>query len=243
MQDFSQYTPNPQRGGAYSQTLVSSEALFFQRIYTWMFAGLALTAGTAYVLAHSSAFITFLISNRFAFLGAALVQLGVVFYLSARINQLSPAAAKGIFLLYSAITGATFSVLLLIYPSLVIVKAFVCTAGVYGAMAAYGLVTKRSLQAWGSFLFMGLIGLILASVVNIFTQSAAMDFVICVVGVLVFAGLTAFDHQKLRVIYATGLDGTADQESRVVVMGALTLYLDFINLFLFLLRLFGRSSD
>ncbi len=243
MQDFTNYSPNKQPGDAYSQVAVGSEAIFFQQIYTWMFAGLALTAGIAYVLSGSQAFQSFLLSSSFVLIGAMLVQLGLVFYLSARIHQMAPGQAKIIFLVYSAATGATFSTLLLVYPSSAIVKAFVCTAGVYGAMAAYGLMTKRSLQAWGSFLFMGVIGLVIASIINIFTQSSTMDFLISVLGVLIFAGLTAYDHQKLRVMYA-GLDGSADNESRAVIMGALTLYLDFINLFLFILRLFGgRSSE
>jgi FtsH-binding integral membrane protein len=185
-----------------------------------------------------------LVSTRYALIGALVIELGLVFYLSARIQHIAPGTAKILFLAYAAVTGATFSVIGLVYPPMVIFKAFISTAGVYGAMACYGLVTKRSLQAWGSFLFMGLIGIIIASVVNMFMRSSAMDWVICVIGVLLFAGLTAYDHQKLRVIHATGLDGADDDSvSRVVIMGALTLYLDFINLFLFLLRLFGSSRD
>ncbi len=242
MQDFTSYNPNPQSG--YAVRALSDEAVFFQRIYVWMFFGLALTAGVAYILIHSQAWVTFLLSSRFAMIGAAIVQLGLVFYLSARINSLAPSTAKALFLAYAAITGATFSVIGLVYPPLVIFKAFISAAGVYGAMACYGLVTKRSLQAWGSFLFMALIGIIIASVVNMFIQSGAMDWVICVIGVLLFSGLTAYDHQKLRVIHATGLSGVDDDGvSRVVIMGALTLYLDFINLFLFLLRLFGSNRD
>lgn len=242
MQDFTNYTSN-QQPGTLARAAVSSEAVFFQQIYTWMFAGLAVTAGTAYVLSQSQAFINFLYGGSFTLILAFIIQLGLVFYLSARINSLSPGAAKGIFLAYSAVTGATFSAILLVYSPVIIFKAFITTAGVYGAMAAYGLVTKRSLQAWGSFLFMGLVGIIIASLVNMFVHSDMMDLLICIIGVFLFAGLTAYDHQKLRVIHATGLDGTAVQESRMVIIGALTLYLDFINLFLFLLRLFGRGND
>lgn len=242
MQDFTNYTPNAQ--GGYISRALSSEAVFFQKIYSWMFFGLALTAGVAYILMHSQAWINFLLGARYALIGACIVQLGLVFYLSARIQSLAPSTAKMLFLTYAAITGATFSVIGLVYPPLVIFKAFISTAGVYGAMACYGLVTKRSLQAWGSFLFMGLIGIIIASVVNMFMKSGSLDWVICVIGVLLFAGLTAYDHQKLRVIHATGLNGADDDSvSRVVIMGALQLYLDFINLFLFLLRLFGNSRN
>ena len=244
MQDFTNFTPNSQQPGALARSAAGSEALFFQKVYTWMFAGLAVTALASYVLAHSSTFIMFLVNNRWALYAGFFAQLGMVIYLTARLEHMSPSTAKGIFLAYSALTGACFSVLLLVYPSTAFIKAFVCTAGIYGGMAVFGLVTKRSLQGWGSFLFMGLIGIIIASVVNWFTQSPMMDFAICVIGVFIFAGLTAYDHQKLRVIYATALNGAdEDQISRVVVMGALTLYLDFINIFLFLLRLFGSSRD
>lgn len=242
MQDFTQFNPNQPQHGSFART-VSSEALFFQRIYTWMFAGLALTAGVGYIFAQSAGLQNIIFSFRYSFLAIFAVQIGLVIYLSARIQQMTPARAKIVFLAYSAVTGFTIGVCMLAYPAAAFAKAFITTSGVYGAMALYGLVTKRSLQAWGSFLFMGLIGIIIASIVNIFLGSNMMDMVICVIGVFLFAGLTAYDHQKLRVIYATGLDGTADNESRVVIMGALQLYLDFINLFLFLLRLFGRGSD
>lgn len=241
MQDFTNYNPNP-RGGYVSQAL-SSEAVFFQKIYTWMFMGLALTAGVAYVLAQSQAWMSFFLGSRYAIFGAFAIEIGLVIYLSARIRQISPATAKILFLAYAAVTGATFSTLGLRYSTPVMFKAFISTAGVYGAMACYGLLTRRSLQAWGSFLFMGLVGIIIATVVNMFVQSSAADWVICVIGVLLFAGLTAYDHQKLRVIHATGLEGADDDSvTKVVIMGALELYLDFINLFLFLLRLFGSRD-
>lgn len=243
MQDFTNFSPN-QQSGSLARATVSSEALFFQRIYTWMFTGLLVTAGMAYMLSQSPAFINFMFGGSSVMLIVAFVaQIGLVMYLSARINALSPGAAKGLFLAYSALTGLTLSFIGLVYPPVIIFKAFITTAGVYGAMAVYGLVTKRSLQGLGSFLFMGLWGIIIASVVNIFMRSNMMDLMICVIGVFIFAGLTAYDHQKLRVIHATGLDGTAVQESRMVIIGALNLYLDFINLFLFLLRLFGRGND
>ena len=245
MQDFTKYNPNPQSAGV-RQAALSSEALFFQRIYAWMCAGLALTAGVAFVLSTSEGWITFLIRNQWALWVAVIVQLGLVFYLSARINNLALGTARSLFMAYAAVTGLTFSVLLLVYPSYAFIKAFVCTAGIYGAMALYGVLTKRSLEAWGSFLFMGVIGIILASVVNMFVKSGPLDMTICIIGVLIFAGLTAYDHQKLRVQYFAlqnvgGFDA-AEVEGRAVIMGALTLYLDFINLFLMLLRLFGRRD-
>jgi len=243
MQDFTKYNPNPQ---SVRQAVLSGEALYFQRIYLWMCAGLALTAGAAYFLSSSQAWLLFLFSHQWVLYAAVFGTLGLVFFLGARLHSLSPGTARGLFLAYAALNGVTFSVLVLVYPSYAFVKAFICTAGIYGAMALYGLVTKRSLEAWGSFLFAGVVGLVLAMLVNIFWKSAQMDLAICVLGVLIFAGLTAYDHQKLRVLrYSLESRGgyeAADQESRLVVMGALTLYLDFINIFLFLLRLFGRRN-
>jgi len=247
MQDFTKYNPNPQGAGV-RQAALSGEALFFQRIYLWMCAGLGLTAGMAFVLSSSMEWMRFLVSNNWILYVVIFGELGLVMFLSARLHSLSPGAVKGLFLAYAALNGVTFSVLVLVYPSYAFVKAFICTAGIYGAMALYGLVTKRSLQAWGGFLFAGVVGLILASLVNIFWKSGQMDMVICVLGVLIFAGLTAYDHQKLRVLHysleSQGLGGVeaVDQQSRLVVMGALKLYLDFINIFLFLLRLFGRRE-
>lgn len=248
MQDFTNYTPNPQPGsGSEIQAGLGSEALFFQRVYTWMFAGLGLTALAAAFFVMTGMYLIFA-SNFFLFLGAILVELGLVWYLASRVSEMEPGTAKAIFLGYAALSGATFSVILAYAATTAptaIIKAFVCTAGIYGAMAVYGLVTKRSLQGLGSFLYMGLIGLILAMLVNIFVASSVFDLVICVIGVLVFAGLTAFDHQKLRVMYFTAEQEGIDEDnlSRIVIIGALELYLDFVNLFMFLLRIFLHSDD
>jgi FtsH-binding integral membrane protein len=228
------YMLQPQVGVA------TSEAVFFQKIYTWMCAAVAVSALTGYLLANSYSWVRFLFTTSFAWIGVFIVQIGLVLAINYLVNKVSSAAIKCMFLLFAVSMGATISVVLLVYPSPVISKAFFCAAGVYGAMAVYGLVNKRSLQAWGSFLFMGLIGLIIASLVNFILGSTMMDFVICVVGVLIFAGLTAYDHQKLRVIHAGGFQD-AETESKAVTMGALELYLDFINIFLFLVRLFGRE--
>jgi FtsH-binding integral membrane protein len=216
----------------------TSEAAFFQKVYLWMCGGLALTAVLAYNLAQSAAWVSTIQSTWIALV---IVQLGLVFGISFLAKRVSATVIKGMYLLYAASVGATLSIVVLVYPSTVIFKAFISTASVYGAMAVYGLVTKRSLQAWGSFLFMGLVGLIITSIINIFTKSPMVDFVICGVGILVFAGLTAYDHQKLRVIHSEGFaDGEA--ESKAVIHGALELYLDFINLFLYFLRLFANRD-
>lgn len=242
MIDFTRYNPNSQGGTSLSQAALSSEALFFQRIYTWMFAGLALTAATSYVLSGSEAFIRFMYGSFLTQILAFVLLIGLVSYLSARIESLSPTTAKVIFLVYATLMGAVMAGVALVYSPTVIFKTFLTTSAVYGAMALYGALTKRSLQGWGSFLIMGVFGIFIAMLVNMFVNSSALDLAISVIGVLIFSGLTAYDHQRLRVLHATGLDGTADGESRQVIMGALTLYLNFINLFFMLLRLFGGRN-
>jgi uncharacterized protein len=209
---------------------------FLARVYGWMFAGLLVTALTAFTVASSPALIETLILNRLVFWILIIAQFGLVVLLSARVNNISPAAASGLFVLYSALTGVTTSVILLIYTAASITSTFVITAGMFGAMAVFGSVTKRSIAGWGQFLFMGLIGLILASIVGIFWHSDALQFVISVVGVLVFTGLTAWDAQRLKQMAVALPDG---RTGAYAVVGALSLYLDFINLFFFLLRFMG----
>jgi hypothetical protein len=172
-----------------------------------------------------------------------LAELGLVFFLSLRIRQMSPATAMGSFLGYSALNGLTLSPILLVYTQQSVAATFVVTAGMFGAMSAYGLLTKKDLTSWGSLLFMGLIGIVLASVVNIFLGSATMGFVISGIGVLVFLGLTAYDTQQLKVMGDTASAGGEAAVRKMTIMGALKLYLDFINLFLFLLRFMGAARD
>lgn len=213
---------------------------FLSRVYGWMFAGLLVTAVTAFIVAASPALIEALILNRLVFWALIIGQLGLVFYLSARVDKLSPATAAGLFILYSGLTGVTSSVILLIYTGASITSTFIVTAGMFGATAVFGTVTKRSLAGVGQFMFMGLIGLILASIVGIFWQNSALQFVISVVGVLVFTGLTAWDAQRLKQMAVALPDGRV---GAYAVVGALSLYLDFINLFFFLLRLTGSRRD
>jgi len=213
---------------------------FLSKVYGWMFLGLLITAGTALVVASSPFLIETLILNRLLFWVLILGQLGLVFFLAARVEKMAPATAAGLFLLYSAMVGVTSSVILLIYTGASIVSTFVITAGMFGAMAVYGTLTKRSLAGVGQFMFMGLIGLIIASIVNIFVASSAMSFVISVIGVIVFTGLTAWDAQRLKEMAVALPDGRVGSYA---VVGALSLYLDFINLFFFLLRLLGGRRD
>src|SRR5829696_1005574 len=212
---------------------------FLSKVYGWMFLGLLITSGTA-VVASSPLLIKTLILNRILFWILLFGQLGVVFYLSARVEKMAPATAAGLFILYSAMVGVTTSVILLVYTGASIVSTFVVTAGMFGALAVFGTVTKRSLAGVGQFMFMGLIGLILASVVNIFLFSDMLNFVISVIGVLVFTGLTAWDAQRLKHMAVALPDGRVGSYA---VVGALSLYLDFINLFFFILRLMGGRRN
>jgi uncharacterized protein len=213
---------------------------FLSKVYGWMFLGLLITSGTAVAVASSPLLIETLILNRFLFWILLFGQLGLVFYLSARVQKMAPATAAGLFMLYSAMVGVTTSVILLMYTGASIVSTFVVTAGMFGALAVFGTVTKRSLAGVGQFMFMGLIGLILASIVGIFWQNDALQFVIAVVGVLVFTGLTAWDAQRLKHMAVALPDGRV---GAFAVVGALSLYLDFINLFFFLLRFMGGRRN
>jgi FtsH-binding integral membrane protein len=203
-------------------------------VYRWMTLGLSVTALVAYSVASSEAALQVVVGNRFVFYGLVIAELGLVIAISAAANRLSAAAAGGLFLLYAALNGATLAVVLLLYTGSSVALAFGTTAGTFGAMSVYATVTRRDLSSWGSFLMMGLIGVVIASVVNIFLHSGMMSFVISCVAVVVFTGLAAYDTQKLRAFARAGGGAAA-----MPVNGALALYLDFVNLFLALLRLLG----
>ena len=170
-----------------------------------------------------------------------LAPLGLVFFLSFRISKMSVGAAQATFWGYAALLGVSLGAIFAVYTTTSITQVFIITAGTFGAMSLWGYTTKRDLTGMGSFLFMGLIGIIIASIVGIFWQSTALQFAISVIGVLVFTGLTAYDTQKIKEMYYVGDDGTV--AGRKAIMGALSLYLDFINLFLMLLRLFGQARN
>lgn len=207
---------------------------FIRSVYAWMFGGLLLTAFAAVWVVSSKA-MQQLVGNRPMMIVLIIAELGLVFAISAGLRRFSPAAAASMFLVFSLLNGLTLSTIFFVYSTQSIVQAFVVAAGMFGAMSVYGMVTKRDLTSWGSFFFMGLIGIVICSVVNIFLHSGGFSFVISLIGVFVFVGLTAWDTQKLKS-FAT-VDGPM-QESLAVV-GALALYLDFLNLFLFLLRILG----
>jgi hypothetical protein len=214
---------------------VTRQNTLIRQVYAWMGAGLTVTAITALITLSSPAILTAIVGNRLLFFGLMIGELALVFTLSGAINRLSAATATLIFIAYSALNGVTLSVVALVYTANSIASTFVVTAGMFGSMSVYGYVTRRDLTSWGSFLFMGLIGVVIASVVNIFVGSSAVSWVISGVGVVVFTGLTAYDTWKIKEMAARGTEGR-----KPAILGALTLYLDFINLFLMLLRFTGN---
>jgi len=210
---------------------------FLLNVYNWMAMGLALTGVIAYGVAQSP-FVNAIISNPILYFGLFIAQIGIVLALSFAINKMPSAVAIGAFFLYATLTGVTFSVLFLVYTGGSIASTFFICAGMFAAVSAYGYFTKKDLAKMGTYLFMALIGLIIASVVNMFMKSDTMSLIISYVGVLIFTGLTAYDTQKIKKMSQTS-DINSEQGKKGAVMGALALYLDFINMFLFLLRILG----
>ncbi len=212
---------------------------FMRSVYNWMGIGLVVTAAASFYTLSNGALLEAIVMNKIVFFGLLIAELGLVFAISGLISRLSAAMATGLFVLYSVLNGVTLSVYALVYTSSSIAGAFVTAAGMFIAISIYGLITKRSLTSVGSFCAMGLIGVLIAMVVNFFLQSTMMNFIISCVGVVVFVGLTAYDTQKLRDMGESAPMDDATAIRRGVILGALTLYLDFINLFIMLLRLMG----
>lgn len=208
--------------------------------YRWMSIGLAVTGIVAVGVAGTPAAIEFLLTNRIVFYGLMFAQLGLVFAFSAAAQRVSTVAAAAMFLTYAALSGVTFSTIFLVYTASSIAKVFFITGGAFAGLSAFGAVTKKDLSGIGRFAIFAVIGILIASVVNMFMASSGLDWIISIVGVIAFGALTAYDTQKLKTMFAAG-----DARANLPLVGALTLYLDFINMFLFLLRLFGgrRSSD
>ena len=231
------YSPNEQ---TLPQVSTEASTIFLAKVFYWMAIGLGLTGLAAFLTVSSQTALQFIFGNKIIFYGLIFGELGLVFYLSARVEKISAQAATGIFLGYSILNGVTLSAILLLYTMSSVAATFFITAGMFGAMAVYGFVTKRDLTSWGSFLFMGLIGIIIAMVVNIFLASSMMSWVISGIGVIIFTGLTAYDVQQISRMGEQGImDGGEAVIRKGAIMGALRLYLDFINLFLMLLRLLG----
>ena len=209
---------------------------YMLRVYNYMASALALTGIVAMAVSTSPALMQAIFGTGLHWI-VMLAPIGLVFFLSARIHKMSFGAAQATFWVYAGLMGLSLASIFLVYTGESIARTFFITAGTFGAMSLYGYTTKKDLSGWGSFLFMGLIGIIIASIVNIFMASTMMHFIISVIGVLVFVGLTAYDTQGIKETYNVSDSGEVMQKK--AIYGALRLYLDFINLFLMLLRLFG----
>ena len=216
-------------------------AAFLRRVYWWMTVGLCVTGIAAWAVVVSPGVQRVIFGNQLVFFGLIIAQLVMVFSLSARVQRLSVQGAAGMFLVYSLLMGLTLSSIFMVYTTSSITAVFFITAGTFGATSLWAYTTKRDLSSWGSFFFMGLIGIIIASVVNIFLQSSALHWAISYIGVLVFVGLTAYDTQQITLIGAQGFEDEATA-TKSSIIGALRLYLDFVNLFIMLLRIFGSRN-
>ena len=223
-----------------STTGTSVLSVVMRKVYVRMFFALVVTALTALYVASSPAILTTILGSRTIFFGLMIAELAVVFIVTGMLHKLSTTTAVLLFYLYAILNGVVFSSIFVAYELGSIAYTFFITAGVFGAMSVYGLVTKNDMTKFGSYCIMALFGLIIATIVNIFVASSTLDWIISLVGVALFIGLTAWDTQKIKnAAYMT----EPSQMGKLATIGALSLYLDFINLFLYLLRFFGRSND
>ena len=225
--------------------VIVSETTFaavMKNVYVWMTLGLALTGLTAYYVANSPVLLNLIFGSKLMFFGLIIGELALVFILSGMINKLSFMTAAIMFGAYAIINGATLSSIFLAYAQSTISTAFFVTAGTFAAMSLIGYNTKKDLSTMGKILYMALIGLIIAVVVNIFLKSSMMDFVVSIIGVIIFTGLTAYDTQKIKHMLFAATEADNEVVQKVALLGSLSLYLDFINLFLYILRLFGSRD-
>lgn len=214
-----------------------------RKVYLWMTLALVITGFTAYGVATSPGIMTAIVTNRALLWGLLIAELALVWYVSARINRLSLSTATMIFVLYSVLNGATLSVIFLAYTMQSIASVFFITAGTFAAMSLIGYFTKSDLSSLGRILFMALIGLVIATLVNMFLiKSGGFSLILSYVGVLIFVGLTAYDTQKIKMMLVEA-DDVTEEAQKIALMGSLSLYLDFINLFLYLLRIFGGNRE
>ncbi len=217
----------------------AAQSTLLRSVYVWMTLALVITGFVSMYVAQSYQLISFIFGNRLALWGMLIAELAVVFYLSARINSISFTKATVMFIIYSILNGATLASIFLVYTMSSIASTFFVAAGTFGVMALYGYVTKSDLTRIGNICLMALIGLIIATWVSMFWQNSMLQMIITYAGVILFVGLTAYDSQKIkRLLTADGIEVT-EETQKIALLGALTLYLDFINLFLYLLRLLG----
>lgn len=237
---FNNYYPGSSTPNYYETDLAEVFGAVLRRVYVWMAFGLLITAGTAAFVSASPLF-QILAGQPLIFFVLMIAEIGLVIGLSWGINRLSPEVAALLFLAYAVLNGLTFSVLFMVYTLGSVAGTFVATAALFGAMSIIGYTTKMDLSKMGSFLFMGLIGLIIAMVVNMFWANTVLGSIVTFVGILLFLGLTVYDTQRIKQMTVAALQqGDENVQARMGILGALALYLDFINLFLFILRLSGR---
>lgn len=216
---------------------------FIRSVYNWMAIGLGLTGFVAFYVSNSETLLKLIFGNQFIFFGLIIGELVLVFTISSRVHRMQASTATSLFLLYAALNGATLSAIFLIYTRSSITSTFFICAATFTASSIYGMITKRDLTSMGQFMFMGLIGIVIASVVNLFVRSSGMSLIVSYIGVVVFVGLTAYDTQKLRTMALSQPEGLGSGTVRKgAILGALALYLDFINLFLMLLRILGNRD-
>ena len=236
--DFTRVVDEKERG---LEMQVAFPALM-RKVYGWMALALVITGLTSYMVASSPGLMQMIFANRLVFWGMVIAEFAIVFVISGRINRLSLVSATTWFVVYSVLNGALLSFIFMVYTQTAITEVFFITAGTFGAMALIGSTTKRDLTNLGGILFMALIGLIIAAVVNFVVQSNTLDLIVSYVGVLIFVGLTAWDAQQIKRMLAMAPDA-GEGAQKIALLGALNLYLDFINLFLYLLRIFGGRDD
>ncbi len=240
MSNYNLQTPPQFNGYTEEPRLARATSTVMRQVYVKMTLGMLVTAFISLFCVSTPSVIRFLVTNQWSYWVLFIAEIGLVFFLSARLTRMSSQAATGLFYLFAAINGAALSPIFLVYTGTSIAKTFFITAGTLGAMSVYGYCTSSDLTKWGTFLIYALFGLIIVSIVNIFTKSSTLDWIISGAGVLIFIGLTAWDTQTIKRMIA---QASPSQFGHIATIGALNLYLDFINLFLYLLRFFGNSRD
>jgi uncharacterized protein len=240
MDTLDQNLQNMQNTFSLDQT-ISEQQQFITKVYGWMSFALVITGITAYFTAATPSVMQLIFSSIYVFYGLLALELGLVIGIGALINKISATVATALFILYSVVNGLTLSVIFLVYTQGSISLTFFVTALTFGSMSAYGYFTKKDLTSWGNLLLMALVGMIIASIANLFMKNEILYWITTYAGILIFVGLTAYDTQKIKNMNIAALENE-DGVKKAAIMGALTLYLDFINLFLLLLRLFGRKK-
>lgn len=233
------YGYNPDAVERYDSLAYSS---LITKVYTWMALALAITGMTAFYVAHNESLLYSIFSSSGTLILLCVAELALVWGMSFFINRISFATAGIIFAIYSLLNGVTFSSIFIVYTASSIASTFFITAGMFGAMSLFGYVTKRDLSSMGRILFMALIGIIIATIVNIFVASSAIEWGVTYLGVIIFAGLTAYDTQKMKLILNNSVNAGNENMLKIALMCSLSLYLDFINLFIYLLRIFGKRE-